>query len=61
MVTVTGVEETCAPAASVALATSVMVLPAAAPEFAETVKVAPMVGRDPETLEGAATLAGQVA
>src|SRR5712692_4533253 len=57
MVTVTGAEETGTPVkASVALATRVMVLPTAAPVFAETEKVEPTVGRDPETLEGAAML-----
>src|SRR5229473_53439 len=55
MVTVTGAEETGTPVrASVALATRVMVLPAAAPAVAETEKVEPTVGRDPETLEGEA-------
>ena len=50
----TGAEETIAPAASVALATSVMVAPAAAPAFADTAKVDETVGRVPETLDGAA-------
>ncbi len=62
MVTVTGAEETGTPVkASVALATRVMVLPAAAPAFAETENVEPSVGREPETLEGAAMVPDPVA
>src|SRR5712664_1013079 len=61
MVITTGAEETIAPAASVALATSVMVLPAAAPAFADTEKLDPTVGRVPEMLAGAATAPGPVA
>src|SRR6267142_857051 len=61
MVITTGSEETIAPAASVALATRVMVLPAAAPEFADTEKLDPTVGRVPEMLAGAATVPGPVA
>src|SRR6266850_285543 len=61
MVITTGAEETIAPAASVALATSVMVLPAAAPAFAATEKLDPTVGRVPEMLAGAATVPGPVA
>ncbi len=57
----TGAEETIAPAASVALATSVMVLPAAVPAFADTEKLDPTVGRVPEMLAGAATAPGPVA
>src|ERR1700694_3691894 len=57
----TGAEETIAPAASVALATSVMVAPAAAPAFADTAKVDETVGRVPETLDGAAIEPGPVA
>ena len=60
-VTVTGVEDTLAPAASVALATKVMMLPAAAFAFAVTEKVPPTVWRDPEMLAGAATVAGPAA
>src|SRR5260370_20739309 len=56
MVTTTGAEEMGEPALSIAVATSEMVLPETAPAFAATVKVAPRVGRDPETLEGADTL-----
>src|SRR5713226_5348894 len=62
MVMVTGAEKTGTPVrASVALATRVMVLPAAAPAFAETEKVAPSVGLVPETLEGAAMVPDPVA
>src|SRR5260370_26054746 len=62
MVTVTGAEETGTPVkASVALATRGMVLPTAAPAFAETGKVEPTGGRDPRTLAGPAMLAGTVA
>ena len=57
----TGVEETIAPAASVALATNVITLPAAAFAFADTEKVPPTVWRDPEMLAGATTVAGPVA
>src|SRR5438105_14162199 len=57
-VTLTGVDETIAPAASVALATNVMTLPAAAFAFADTEKVPPTVWRDPEMLAGATTGAG---
>jgi len=53
-----GFRGTIAPAASVALATSVMVLPAAAPEFADTEKLDPTVGRVPEMLAGAAIVPG---
>src|SRR5207302_4220418 len=60
MVTITGAEEMGEPAASMAVATSEMVLPEPAPEFAATVKVAPRVGRVPEMLAGAATLPAPV-
>jgi hypothetical protein len=61
MVTITGAEDTIAPAASVALATSVIVPPATAPAFADTAKDPETVGRDPEMLAGAATVPGPVA
>src|SRR3981189_2702161 len=61
MVITTGSEETMAQAASVALATRVRVMPAAAPAFADTEKLDPTVGRVPEMLSGAATVPGPVA
>jgi len=53
-----GAEETIAPSESTAVATSVMVLPATAPELAETMKVPPTVFREPEIVAGAPTLPG---
>jgi hypothetical protein len=61
MVITVGAEETVAPKASVAEATSVMVLPCAAAAAAVTVKLLPTVVREPETLAGTATLPDPVA